>query len=71
MTKSGFLNPRLANWVILLSQYDMTFVPYKAVKGEAFEDFLGAHPISKTSKLRVDILDELIEANITSGYDVW
>jgi len=27
MTKQGFLNSRLANWAILLSQYDMTFVP--------------------------------------------
>jgi len=27
MTKSSSLNFRLANWVILLSQYDLTFVP--------------------------------------------
>jgi len=26
MTKQGSLNSRLANWAILLSQYDMTFV---------------------------------------------
>ena len=30
-TKSGSLNFRLANWAILLSQYDMTFVPQKAI----------------------------------------
>jgi len=33
MTKPGSLNSRLANWAILLSQYDMTFVSQKAVKG--------------------------------------
>jgi len=27
MTKPGSLKSRLANWAILLSQYDMTFVP--------------------------------------------
>ena len=27
MEKSGFLNSKLANWAILLSQNDMTFVP--------------------------------------------
>jgi len=33
MTKLEFLNSILANWAILLSQYDMTFVPQKVVKG--------------------------------------
>jgi len=33
MTKPGSLNSRLAKWAILLSHYDMLFVPQKAVKG--------------------------------------
>jgi len=70
MTKPDSLNSRLANWAILLSQYDMTFVPQKAIKGQAFVDFLAAHPILETSKLHEDIPDEVIEANMTSSDDV-
>ena len=61
----------MANWVILLSQYDMTFVPQKAIKSQSFADFLAAHPVSKSSKLHEDIPDEVIEANKTSSDDVW
>jgi len=32
LTKPGTFNSRLANWAILLSQYDMTFVPQKKIK---------------------------------------
>ena len=70
MMKPGSLNSRLANWAILLSQYDITFVPQKAVKGQAFADFLAAHPVSEMSKLHTDISDEVIEANMTSEDDV-
>jgi len=71
MMKLGSLNCRLANWAILLSQYDMTFVLQKTIKGQALVDFLAAHPALETLKLHTDILDEVIEANITSKYDVW
>ena len=70
MIKPSSLNFRLASWVILLFQYDMTFVPQKAIKGQALADFLAAHPVSESSKLH-DILDEVIEVNITSIDDVW
>src|SRR3954464_14367630 len=33
MTKPSSLNGRLAKWAILLSQYDMHFLPQKAIKG--------------------------------------
>jgi len=71
MAKPSFLNSRLANWTILLSQYDMTFVPQKAIKDQALADFLAAHLISENSKLHEDILDEVIESNMTSSDDVW
>jgi len=71
MTKPSSLNSRMANWVILLSQYDMTFVPQKAIKGQALADFLVAHPVPESSKLHEDILNEVNEANITSSDDVW
>src|SRR4051812_1968805 len=40
MTKPSSLNGRLAKWVILLSQYDMHFLPQKAIKGQAIADFM-------------------------------
>ena len=70
MTKPGSLNPRLANWDILLSQYNMTFVPQKTVKGQALADFLAAYPVPKNSKTHIGIPDEVIKDNMTSGDDV-
>jgi len=70
MTKPSSLNSKLANWGILLSQYDMTFILQKAIKGQALADFLTAHSVPKISKLHEDISDEVIEANMTSSDDV-
>ena len=71
MTKPGSLNSRLAKWAILLSQYDMLFIPQKAVKGQALADFLAAYPVSISSKLHEDISDEIFESNMTSEDEVW
>ena len=71
MTKPGLLNSRLAKWVILLSQYDMLFVPQKVVKGQALAYFLAAHPVPKNSKLQEDIPDEIFESNMISEDKVW
>jgi len=48
----------------------MTFVPHKAIKGQALADFLTARPVSKTLKLHEDILDEVIKANMISEDEV-
>jgi len=39
MTKPSSLNGRLAKWAILLSQYEMQFLPQKVVKGQAWQIF--------------------------------
>ena len=49
----------------------MTFVPKKVVRWQALADFLAAHPVLEASKLYTDILDEVIETNMTSEDDVW
>ena len=66
MIKSGSLNSRLAKWAILLSQYDILFVPQKAVKGQALADFLATHLVLESSNLHEDISDEVFESNMTS-----
>jgi len=71
ITKLGSLTSRLAKWAILLSQYDIRFVPQKAVKAQALPDFLKAHLVSETSKLRKDIPDEIFESNMISEDEVW
>ena len=49
----------------------MTFVPQKAGKDQILADFLVAHPVPEASKLHIDIPNEVIEANMTSGDDIW
>jgi len=49
----------------------MTFIPQKAIKGQALAKFLTAHPVLKISKLHEDILDEVIEDNMTSNNKKW
>ena len=48
----------IARWVILLQQYDLAYVPQKAVKGQALADFLANHPIPSDSEFSDDFPDE-------------
>lgn len=54
------MNARLAKWSILLSQYDIIFVPQKAVKGQALAVLLGAHPLRENFKLQEELPDEAV-----------
>ncbi|NAU33239.1 reverse transcriptase-like protein, partial [Klebsiella pneumoniae] len=54
------LSGRLARWSMILLQFDITFVPLRAVKGQALADFLAAHPIPAESPLNDDLPDEQI-----------
>jgi ribonuclease HI len=54
MTLSG----RLAKWAMFLSQFDIVFVPQKAVKGQALANFLAAHPIPDDFPIDDDLPDE-------------
>jgi len=65
MTKPSSLNGRLEKWVILLSQYEMQFLPQRAVKGQAVADFLVEHPDPRTTKLYEDLPDEITEVVLT------
>src|SRR5881628_2665953 len=58
MIKPSSLNGRLAKWAIVLSQYDLHFLPQKAIKGQAIMDFTVKNPTSKAGKLYEDIPDE-------------
>ena len=58
VTKTGPLNARLAKWSIILSLFDIRYIPQKAIKGQALVDFLTVHPLPRDSSLRDDLADE-------------
>jgi len=65
MTKPSPLNGRLKKWAILLSQYEMQFLPQKAVKGQAVADFLAEHLDPRVTKLYEDLPDEVAKFCLT------
>jgi len=65
MTKPSSLNGQLAKWAILLSQYEMHFLPQKTVKGQAVVDFLAEHPDLRAAELYEDLPDEVAEVCLT------
>jgi len=74
MIRPSSLNCRLAKWVILLSQYELQFMPQKIIKGQAVADLLADHPVLETSKLYDNHLDEIAEViviNASLEEQVW
>ncbi|KAI0513585.1 hypothetical protein KFK09_009612 [Dendrobium nobile] len=45
---------------MFLLQFDISFIPLRAIKGQAVADFLAAHPIPAESPLNDDLPDEQI-----------
>ncbi|XP_074305356.1 uncharacterized protein LOC141640448 [Silene latifolia] len=54
------LSGRLAKWAMLLKQYDLVFVPQKAVKGQAIADFFADHPVPAEWEISDDLPGEKI-----------
>ena len=52
------LSGRLAKWALLLSEFDITYLPSRAVKGQAIADFLAAHPIPDNMEMECDLPDD-------------
>ena len=65
ITKPSSLNGRLTKWVILLSQYEMQFLPQRAVKGQVGVDFLAKYLDPRMTKFYKDFLDEIAKVCIT------
>lgn len=51
------MSGRAGKWSLMLMEI-FTFVPQKAVKGQALADFLAAHPVPDDSPLAEDVADE-------------
>ncbi|KAK2976012.1 hypothetical protein RJ640_000171, partial [Escallonia rubra] len=41
---------KMGKWVVALIEYNLTYIPQKAVKGQALADFLGNHPSDDSEK---------------------
>jgi len=52
------LNDRLARWYLQFQQFEIVYVPQKAVKGQALADFLADHPIPDDWELTDELPDE-------------
>ena len=57
MSKS-VLNDRLARWYLYFQQFEILYVPQKAVKGKALTNFLVDHPILDDWELTYELPDE-------------
>src|SRR4051812_46593395 len=67
MTKPSVLNGRLTKWAMLLSQYDMHFLPQKSTKGQVIADFLAENPRSDPAILYEELRDETAEVHSTQA----
>ncbi|KAI0498537.1 hypothetical protein KFK09_019425 [Dendrobium nobile] len=61
----------LACWSMILLQFEITFIPLRAVKGQDVADFLAAHPLPVDSPLNDDLPNEQIMSLRESGEAIW
>ena len=52
---------------MFLSQFDIVFVPQKAIKGQALANFLAAHPIPDDFPIDDDLPDEVVFTTTVSN----
>ncbi|KAL0317360.1 UNVERIFIED_CONTAM: hypothetical protein Sangu_2150300 [Sesamum angustifolium] len=52
------LSDRLVRWYLQLQQFEITYIPQKAVKGQVLADFLSDHPMPAEWELSDDLPDE-------------
>ena len=66
------LNGCLAKWAIILEQYDLVYVPQKAIKGQVPADFLADHPIPDEWELNDDLPgEEVFVINILPPWEMY
>ncbi|XP_027174389.1 uncharacterized protein LOC113774008 [Coffea eugenioides] len=58
VTSRPVLSDRLVRWYLQLQQFEIIYVPQKAVKGQVLADFLADHPIPAEWELSDDLPDK-------------
>ncbi|PKU82315.1 putative mitochondrial protein [Dendrobium catenatum] len=61
----------LAHWSMILLQFEITFIPLRAVKGRVVANFSVAHPLPADSPLNDDLPDEQIMSLRESREATW
>ena len=54
----AIMSGQLAKWVVAFQEFEIAYVPQKAIKGQALANFLADHPIPADWELSNDLLDE-------------
>jgi len=65
------LNGRLAKWTVILKQYNLIYVPQRAINGQALVDFLIDHPIPDDWELNDYLPGETCSSSIFSLHGKW
>ncbi|XP_062114336.1 uncharacterized protein LOC133825400 [Humulus lupulus] len=65
------LSGRLEKWSMILSEFEINFVPQKAIKGQALVDFLAMYPIPDNMELREDLPDEEVFTIETPSWQLY
>ncbi|XP_070036802.1 uncharacterized protein [Nicotiana tomentosiformis] len=63
------LNDRLARWYLQFQQFEIVYIPQKAIKGQALADFLADHPILDDWELTDELPDE--DAMVIEVQPLW
>lgn len=63
------LSGSLAKWSLLLYEFDITYIPQNAFKGQALADFLAAHPVPGDQEISDDLPSE--EVMVTQACASW
>lgn len=58
---------RTARWLLLLSEFDITYVTQKSIKGRAIAEHLAEHPIKEAPKVKDCFPDEEIAVTEEEG----
>jgi hypothetical protein len=64
------LSGRIARWSMLLTEYDIIFVPAKAVKGQVIADHLAEQPLVEDEPANFDFPDESV-MTVEEGTKSW
>ncbi|XP_073224697.1 uncharacterized protein [Cicer arietinum] len=62
------LTGRIARWQVMLSEYDITYVTQKAIKGSALADYLANQPVDDYKSMQCEFPDESIMV-LSEEYD--
>ena len=66
------LNNRMAKWVFLLSEFDISYVTQKAIKGQVVADFLADNPILEEIEKEAEFPDnEIMEVEAEEDWKLY